>query len=164
MTDAATPSPDTATSEPTKVPETTTAAAPQKATPGAAAPYIWGTGRRKSSVARVRIRAGDGQFVINKRKVDEYFSLEKDRRVVRTPLEVAEMSNSMDVFVNVGGGGTTGQAGAVVLGLARALVKVDPELVPKLKERNLLTRDPRKVERKKYGQPGARKRFQFSKR
>jgi small subunit ribosomal protein S9 len=164
MTDAADPSPDTATSEPTQAPETTTAAAPQKPKPGAAAPYIWGTGRRKSSVARVRIRAGDGQFVINKRKVDEYFSLDKDRRVVRTPLEVAEMSKSMDVFVNVGGGGTSGQAGAVVLGLARALAKVDPELAPKLKERNLLTRDPRKVERKKYGQPGARKRFQFSKR
>lgn len=127
-------------------------------------PYIWGTGRRKTAVARVRIRPGDGKFLINKREVDEYFKLGKDRQAVRTPLQVTDTGKTMDVFVNMGGGGVTGQAGAVLLGLARALVKADPVHEPKLREKNLLTRDPRKVERKKYGQRGARRRFQFSKR
>ncbi len=127
-------------------------------------PYTWGTGRRKTAVARVRIRPGDGKFLINKREVDRYFLLEKDRQAVRVPLEVTGMGGTIDVFVNVKGGGITGQAGAVVLGLARALAKHDPSLTPRLKEHQLLTRDPRKVERKKYGQRGARRRFQFSKR
>lgn len=127
-------------------------------------PYIWGTGRRKTAVARVRIRPGEGNFMVNERKVDDYFKLDKDRRAVRTPLQVTETSNSMDVFVNVGGGGITGQAGAVLLGLARALAKADVEHEPTLRQHNLLRRDPRKVERKKYGQRGARRRFQFSKR
>jgi small subunit ribosomal protein S9 len=127
-------------------------------------PYIWGTGRRKAAVARVRIRPGEGKFIINKREIDVYFKLDKDRAAVRTPLMVTETGKSMDVFVNVGGGGISGQAGAVVLGLARALAKSDPEHESKLREHNLLTRDPRKVERKKYGQRGARRRFQFSKR
>lgn len=127
-------------------------------------PYTWGTGRRKSSVARVRIRPGDGKYVINKREISDYFCLEKDRIAVRVPLEVTETSKTMDVFVNVCGGGVTGQAGAVLLGLARALARHDETFLPKLHEKNLMSRDPRKVERKKYGQRGARRRFQFSKR
>ena len=126
--------------------------------------YIWGTGRRKTSVARVRIRSGEGKFLINKREVPEFFKVERDRAAVRKPLEVTETAEDFDVFVNVYGGGITGQAGAVMLGLARALVKADAAYGPKLREYHLLRRDPRKVERKKYGQPGARKRFQFSKR
>ena len=127
-------------------------------------PFVWGTGRRKAAVARVRIRPGDGAFTVNKRKVNEFFCLDRDRAVVRQPLEVTDSVKSFDVFVNVGGGGMTGQAGAVVLGLARALAKSDADFEPKLREHNLLSRDPRRVERKKYGQRGARRRFQFSKR
>ncbi len=127
-------------------------------------PYIWGTGRRKRAVARVRIRPGDGKFLINNRKVDEFFCIKRDRVAVRQPLDVTETSKTYDVFVNVRGGGISGQAGAVLLGLARALVKAGSDYEPKLREFNLLTRDARKVERKKYGQRGARKRFQFSKR
>jgi len=127
-------------------------------------PYVWGTGRRKTAVARVRIKPGTGQFVVNKREMDKYFMLDKDREAVRTPLEVTDTGKAFDVFVNVGGGGVSGQAGAIMLGLARALLKTNPDHLPKLRERNLLHRDPRKVERKKYGQSGARKRFQFSKR
>jgi len=135
------------------------------ASPGATAGgYVWGTGRRKTSVARVRVRSGDGKFVVNKRDVDKYFLIGKDRQAVRTPLEITQTARSMDVFVNVSGGGTSGQSGAVLLGLARALAKYNPEFTPLLKEHNLLTRDPRKVERKKYGRSGARRRFQFSKR
>lgn len=130
----------------------------------AAAPFIWGLGRRKTSVARVRIRPGTGKFVINKREVDHFFRLIKDRAAVRTPLGVTDTAKSIDVFVNVRGGGVSGQAGAVSLGLARALAKSNPEHDTALREQNLMTRDARKVERKKYGQPGARKRFQFSKR
>lgn len=126
--------------------------------------FIWGTGRRKSSVARVRICPGSGEFIVNKRKVDEFFSLDKDRQIVRSPLLVTDTAKSLDVFVNVNGGGTSGQSGAVLLGLARALYKCDPDLLPKLREKNLLSRDARKVERKKYGQRGARRKFQFSKR
>jgi len=126
--------------------------------------FIWGTGRRKSSVARVRICPGTGKFTINKRKVDEFFSLDQDRQVALSPLMITETSKSLDVFVNVRGGGTSGQSGAVLLGLARALYKSDPDLLPKLREKNLLSRDARKVERKKYGQRGARRKFQFSKR
>lgn len=143
---------------PTKAPATA------KKKTGGGATYIWGTGRRKRAVARVRIRPGDGQFVINKRKVNEYFKLDKDRQSIVTPLEVTNTTTSMDVTVNVAGGGLTGQAGAILLGVARALMKADPAHAAKLKEHNLLTRDPRKVERKKYGQRGARRRFQFSKR
>ncbi len=158
---AATPVKETAT-EPTTTPTTAPATAKKKT--GGGATYIWGTGRRKRAVARVRIRPGDGQFVINKRKVNEYFKLDKDRQSIVTPLEVTNTTTSMDVAVNVAGGGLTGQAGAILLGVARALLKADPAHGVKLKEHNLLTRDPRKVERKKYGQRGARRRFQFSKR
>lgn len=127
-------------------------------------PYIWGTGRRKTAVARVRIKPGTGKFVVNDKDVEAYFRIERDRADVRKPLSVTDTAKGFDVFVNVGGGGITGQAGAVLLGLARALIKANPEHLPKLREANLLTRDPREVERKKYGQSGARKRFQFSKR
>ena len=126
--------------------------------------YIWGTGRRKSSVARVRIRSGEGKFIVNKRDVEEYFCIDDHRRTVHLPLQATESGKTFDVFVNVCGGGITGQAGAISLGLSRALAKIDPELEAKLRDKNLMTRDPRRVERKKYGQPGARKRFQFSKR
>lgn len=127
-------------------------------------PYIWGTGRRKRAVARVRVRPGAGKFLVNERDVSEFFRLEKDQKAVNQPLQVTEAASSFDVLVKVHGGGVSGQAGAVVLGLARALVKVNPDYEPKLREHRLLTRDARKVERKKYGQSGARRRFQFSKR
>lgn len=127
-------------------------------------PYIWGTGRRKTAVARVRIRPGSGKFIVNKRELEAFFHTQRDRDSVRTPLNVAGADKTLDVFVNVKGGGTTGQAGAILLGLSRALIKANPDLLPALREKDLLTRDPRKVERKKYGQRGARRRFQFSKR
>ncbi len=126
--------------------------------------FIWGTGRRKSSVARVRVKPGKGQLLINKRKVEEYFGLQKDRNAVMAPLKSAGITDSLDIFVNVKGGGTTGQAGAVVLGIARALMKYDPTLMKPLRDGGYLTRDSRMVERKKPGKPGARKSFQFSKR
>ncbi|MBI1825272.1 MAG: 30S ribosomal protein S9 [Planctomycetes bacterium] len=127
-------------------------------------PFHWGTGRRKSSVARVRIKPGTGKFLINDREVDDFFRLPKDRNAVRNPLQVVEAASSFDVFVNVHGGGISGQAGAVVLGLSRALIEADVAYESKLKGQDLLTRDSREVERKKYGRSGARKRFQFSKR
>lgn len=127
-------------------------------------PYIWGTGRRKSAVARVRIRPGDGVFQVNKKDVDVFFCLDKDRFAVRQPLNITDTLKSFDVFVNVGGGGITGQAGAIVLGLARALAKANADHEPKLRGQQLLSRDPRRVERKKYGRRGARRGFQFSKR
>ena len=127
-------------------------------------PYVWGTGRRKSSVARVRIKPGTGKFLVNKREYDKYFCLDKDRQAVTEPLRVAEVERSFDVFVNVSGGGFTGQSGAIVLGLSRALAKADPDTESKLREKNLLSRDPRRVERKKYGLRGARRSYQFSKR
>ncbi len=125
---------------------------------------IWGTGRRKSAVARVRLMPGDGKILINKREVNDYFSEEKDRQSVLSPLIATDALTSYNIGVNVKGGGATGQADAVKLGIARALRKADPSLEQTLREGNFLTRDPRMVERKKYGQKGARKRFQFSKR
>lgn len=154
--DAAAPSTPTPPPSPVESPK------PKKSAP--AAPFVWGTGRRKASVARVRIRPGDGKYLINNRKVDEFFCLDKDRNAARQPLEITDSLKTYDVFVNVGGGGITGQAGAVLLGLARALVKANPEHEAKLRERNLLRRDPRRVERKKYGLRGARRAYQFSKR
>jgi small subunit ribosomal protein S9 len=126
--------------------------------------YVWGTGRRKEAVARVRIRAGSGKIVVNKRPVEEYFRAERDRQAVRSPLEVARLVTHYDVWANVRGGGTTGQADAIRMGLARALAKAVPEISGELRGHKLLTRDARMKERKKYGQKGARKRFQFSKR
>jgi len=125
---------------------------------------IWGTGRRKSAVARVRLMPGDGKILINKREVNNYFAEQKDRQSVLSPLVATDTLTSYNIGVNVKGGGTTGQADAVKLGIARALRKADPSLEQTLRDGKFLTRDPRMVERKKYGQKGARKRFQFSKR
>jgi small subunit ribosomal protein S9 len=126
--------------------------------------YWWGTGRRKSSVARVRIKPGDGKLLINKKKLSDYFAREQDREVVLAPLKTVEGEKAFDVFVNVRGGGTTGQSGATRLGIARALKKYDESYIQPLRDGGYLTRDSRMVERKKPGQSGARKRFQFSKR
>ena len=122
------------------------------------------TGRRKTSTARVRLVAGAGNFTVNGREVNDYFPTSQLRKTVAGPLAEVEMSDSIDIIVNVCGGGCSGQAGAVRHGIARALEKMDPELRKTLKKAGHLRRDPRKKERKKPGQPGARKRFQFSKR
>jgi len=126
--------------------------------------YIFGTGRRKKAVARVRIRPGSGKIEINKREMDKFFVHEKDRNAVMAPLHSTSMLTSWDIWANVSGGGSTGQADAVKLGLARALAKAIPEAESALRDSGLLTRDARIKERKKYGQRGARRRFQFSKR
>lgn len=126
--------------------------------------YWWGTGRRKSSVARVRIKEGSGKILVNGREVDDFFHQERDRNAVRAPLVETEKISSLDILVKVNGGGFTGQAGAVVLGIARALRKMDPQSESKLRSGGFLTRDPRMKERKKYGLRGARRSFQFSKR
>ena len=126
--------------------------------------HIYGTGRRKKAVARVRIRPGTGNTLINSRPVEEFFTEIKDRNAVAAPLEAVGMVGSWDIWAKVDGGGRSGQAGAIMLGLARALAKVMPELETTLRDRGLLTRDARMKERKKYGQPGARKRYQYSKR
>lgn len=123
-----------------------------------------GTGRRKTGVARVRIKDGNGQFVINGRTFEDYVAVERDRLVILAPLKATEMEGKVDISVNVLGGGLTGQAGAIVLGIARALQAKDPGLHPKLAEGGYLTRDSRMVERKKYGHKKARRSFQFSKR
>ena len=123
-----------------------------------------GTGRRKTSVARISLRPGKGQITVNGRAMDEYFVSESPRAVVRQPLLATETADKFDVLILTNGGGSLGQAGAARLGIARALVEFNSELRGKLKQLGLLTRDPRGHERKKYGQKGARKRFQFSKR
>jgi len=123
-----------------------------------------GTGRRKTSVARVRISAGSGKILVNGRAFEVYFPLESQRMAVQQPFVTTATSGKFDVSVNVDGGGPIGQAGAVRHGIARALIEADAALRPLLKADGLLTRDPRMKERKKYGQPGARKRFQYSKR
>ncbi|NNM86445.1 MAG: 30S ribosomal protein S9 [Phycisphaerales bacterium] len=126
--------------------------------------YYWGTGRRKSSVARVRITAGEGNFLVNKRTVDEFFTEPQSRTVVRAPLFTANAAAGLDVTVNVKGGGITGQAGAIVQGLGRALALYDASLRKDIQSAGFLTRDSRMKERKKYGLRGARRAFQFSKR
>jgi len=123
-----------------------------------------GTGRRKTAIARVRLASGNGKITINGRAFETYFPLETLRSVVSQPLTVTGTAEKLDAKVNVTGGGPNGQAGAVRHGIARALLQFDANLRPALKGEGLLTRDPRMRERKKYGQPGARKRFQFSKR
>ena len=127
-------------------------------------PVFSAVGRRKESVARVRVSPGDGKLFINKRQVEEYFPWETGKAQVYAPLKATEMEGKVDVHVNVSGGGLTGQAGAIRHGLTRALMAYDPELRAVLKKAGYVTRDARGVERKKYGQPGARKKFQFSKR
>jgi small subunit ribosomal protein S9 len=123
-----------------------------------------GTGRRKTAIARIFLRPGKGDITINGRTLDQYFPTEALRVPVRQALLVAEMADKFDVVILAHGGGVAGQADAIRLGIARALVEFNGELRPKLKKAGFLTRDPRKHERKKYGQKGARKRFQFSKR
>jgi small subunit ribosomal protein S9 len=127
-------------------------------------PYVWGTGRRKTAVARVRIKTGSGQFHVNGKPIDEFFTTHDTRRIATQSLTATESAASYDVFVTVDGGGVIGQAGAVSLGLARALKLDNPNLEPNLRENGLLTRDSRKVERKKYGRRKARRSTQFSKR
>jgi len=125
---------------------------------------FYGTGRRKTSVARVFLRPGQGRITINRRPFEDYFPRETLRLIVTQPLELTGTTSQVDAKVNVKGGGLSGQAGAVRHGIARALLEFNIELRPQLKRAGMLTRDPRMKERKKYGQPGARKRFQFSKR
>ena len=160
----------------TTAPETispTAAAELPDASPGAdAAPagpkvkpsYVWGVGRRKSAVARVRIAPGTGKIEINGRDYNDFLTNERDRKAIFGPLEVTNTGGKMDVYVNTNGGGPTGQAGAIVMGLGRALLKFDPTSEVTLRKAGFMTRDSRMKERKKYGQRGARRRFQFSKR
>jgi small subunit ribosomal protein S9 len=122
------------------------------------------TGRRKSSIARVELTPGTGGITVNKKSVDTYFPRETLRMIIRQPIELAGATGKHDVAVKVQGGGPTGQAGAIRLGIARALTQMDSDLRGRLKKEGYLTRDPREKERKKYGLKGARKRFQFSKR
>ena len=127
-------------------------------------PYFYGTGRRKNSVARVRVYNGTGKITINGRDIDDYFGLETLKLIVRQPLAVAEVEGKFDLVVRVGGGGVSGQAGAIRHGLARALLQYDENLRPALKKAGFLTRDPRMKERKKYGLKAAGRAPQFSKR
>ena len=124
----------------------------------------YGTGRRKTSTARVYLRPGAGDVVVNRKPFDRYFPNETLRMIIRQPLQLTETTSKFDVLVNVSGGGPTGQAGAIRHGITRALLEFNADLRPALKQAGLVTRDPRIKERKKYGQKGARKRFQFSKR
>ena len=143
------------------IPATATATATPPATAGG---WVGGTGRRKASVARVRVRPGDGAFVVNNKPMDKFFTEERDHKDLMHVLESTRTTGQIEIQVNVRGGGYTGQAGAILMGLGRALLNYDNSLEPILRDNGFLTRDPRRVERKKPGQPGARKRFQFSKR
>ena len=125
---------------------------------------FYGTGRRKTSVARVWIRPGQGRILVNRRPFEDYFPRETLRMIIAQPLQLTNTFGQFDVLIRVGGGGPTGQSGAVRHGIARALVRFDEALRTTLKKAGLLTRDPRMRERKKYGQPGARQKFQYSKR
>ena len=124
----------------------------------------YGTGRRKTATARVYLKPGSGQINVNHKPFEDYFKSDVQKMVIRQALAITETSDKVDLDVHVKGGGTSGQAGALRHGISRALVEHNPELRGKLKAAGFLTRDPREVERKKYGRPGARKRFQFSKR
>jgi len=126
--------------------------------------FYWGTGRRKTAVARVRMRRGTGRILVNDRDVDAYFPTERARASVRAPLKAVKVMNRYDIFATIRGSGPIAQSNAMLLGVARALVKIDPEFHQKLKKAGYLTRDDRRVERKKYGKRGARASFQFSKR
>ena len=127
-------------------------------------PYFYGTGRRKKSVARVRLYAGDGKITINNRDIDDYFGLETLKLIVRQPLELTETIGKFDIVCTVAGGGVSGQAGAIRHGISRALLQTGDEIRPILKKAGFLTRDPRMKERKKYGLKKARRAPQFSKR
>jgi small subunit ribosomal protein S9 len=124
----------------------------------------YATGRRKTSVARVWLKPGEGNVTINKRSIDDYLKRETAKMIIRQPLELTETLGKFDIYVNVRGGGISGQAGAIKHGISRALLEVNLDFRPLLKKSGFLTRDSRVKERKKYGQPGARKRFQYSKR
>ncbi len=124
----------------------------------------YGTGRRKTSTARVYLRPGAGEVVVNRKPFDQYFPNETLRMIIRQPLQLTETTGKFDLLINVSGGGPSGQAGAIRHGITRALMEFNADLRPVLKHAGLVTRDPRIKERKKYGQKGARKRFQFSKR
>ena len=124
----------------------------------------YGTGRRKTATARVYLRPGDGSVQVNRKPFDSYFPNETPRMIIRQPLNLTETATKFDILVNVAGGGPAGQAGAIRHGITRALIEYNSDLRPTLKQAGLITRDPRIKERKKYGQKGARKRFQFSKR
>ncbi|MDR2529299.1 MAG: 30S ribosomal protein S9 [Synergistaceae bacterium] len=126
--------------------------------------YFWGTGRRKNALARVRLRPGSGEIKINDRTVEDYFPRLVWQSQVTQSLKVASLEGKVDVFIRASGGGLTGQAGAAKMGIARALIKLNPDLRAALKKEGLLTRDPRMVERKKFGQKGARGKRQYSKR
>jgi len=126
--------------------------------------YSWGTGRRKNALARVRVRSGNGEIKVNDRTVEDYFPRLVWQSQVLQSLKVASLEGKVDVFIRATGGGLTGQAGAAKMGIARALIKLNPDLRPALKKEGLLTRDSRMVERKKFGQKGARGKRQFSKR
>jgi small subunit ribosomal protein S9 len=140
------------------------AAEPAVTVPAGKPSYIWGIGRRKTAVARVRIAIGSGKIVVNGRTLNEYFTGERDRKSIFGPLEVTNTGGKLDVLARCTGGGPSGQTGAIVMGLGRALAKFDPSLEIPLRQSGFLTRDSRMKERKKYGQRGARRRFQFSKR
>ena len=151
----------TAVAEEAPVEQTRPLAEPAKPDAGG---FIWGTGRRKAAVARVRVKPGEGKFLIKGKEVNDFFSEPQHRAQCLAPLKATGMEGKLDIYVNPPGGGITGQAGAVMLGLARALKGYDPALEQALRDEGYLSRDSRKVERKKYGQRGARRRFQFSKR
>ena len=142
----------------TQTTDTTTAEAPARQT------FTWGIGRRKSAVARVRIAPGSGKIAVNGRELNDYFTFERDRKAIFGPLEVTNTGGKMDIFVNATGGGASGQSGAIIMGISRALAKYDSTLEAALRGANFMTRDSRMKERKKYGQRGARRKFQFSKR
>jgi small subunit ribosomal protein S9 len=138
-----------------------------QAAPKSAGPkfgYYWGTGRRKTAVARIRVKAGSGKFVVNGKTVDQFFSEIRDRNSAQEPLRVTEQLGKWDVFANCRGGGYHGQADSIKLGLARALILANGEFEQPLRDHSLLSRDERKKERKKFGRRGARRGFQFSKR
>lgn len=126
--------------------------------------FIWGTGRRKTSVARARIRKGTGKFIINRKELNDYFGRDRDKVEAKLPLKTTKTEGQYDVYINVRGGGSTGQAGAISLGISRALFKADQLLTESLRDASLLTRDSRMKERKKYGKKGARASFQWTKR
>jgi len=125
---------------------------------------IYATGKRKEAIAKVWLQSGDGKIVVNNKDLSAYFARKTSDMVVKQPLEITNTLGSYDINATVMGGGLSGQAGALKLGISKALLQLDPDLRPVLKKAGFLTRDSRKVERKKYGQPGARKRYQFSKR
>ena len=129
-----------------------------------AAASFYGTGKRKSSIARVWLKPGSGKIIVNDKSLDDYFGRETSKMVVKQPLELTENADKFDIYVTVKGGGDSGQAGAIKHGITKALLEADVALRGVLKKAGFITRDSRVKERKKYGQPGARKRFQFSKR